>query len=79
MRRIGSAVSLRLQARAAGRQDERYFVVRVADNALSRDDWTELEREVMVEHRWWSLEELACTEATVWPETLRTMIEAAPR
>ena len=34
-------------------QDERYFVVRVSDNALSRDDWTDLEREVMVEHRWW--------------------------
>lgn len=32
-------------------QDERYFVVRVADNALSKDEWTDLEREVMVEHR----------------------------
>jgi 8-oxo-dGTP pyrophosphatase MutT (NUDIX family) len=60
-------------------QDERYFVVRVTDNALSRDDWTDLEREVMVEHRWWSLEELSRTEATVWPENLRAMIEAALR
>jgi 8-oxo-dGTP diphosphatase len=56
-------------------QDERYFLVRVTDNALSRDAWTDLEREVMVEHRWWSLEELSRTEATVWPETLREMIE----
>ena len=60
-------------------QDERYFVVRVTDNALSRDAWTDLEREVMVEHRWWSLEELSRTEATVWPENLRAMIEAALR
>jgi 8-oxo-dGTP pyrophosphatase MutT (NUDIX family) len=60
-------------------QDERYFLVRVADNALSRDDWTDLEREVMVEHRWWSLEELSRTEAAVWPETLREMIETALR
>ena len=52
-------------------QDVRYFVVRVADNALSRDDWTELEREIMVEHRWWSLDERSCTEAN-----LREMIEA---
>ena len=50
-----------------------------ADNALSRDDWTDLEREVMVEHRWWSLEDLSRTEATVWPENLREMIEAALR
>ena len=60
-------------------QDERYFVVRVSDNALSTDDWTDLEREVMVEHRWWSLEELSRTEATVWPENLRKMVETALR
>jgi 8-oxo-dGTP pyrophosphatase MutT (NUDIX family) len=57
-------------------QDERFFVIRVTDNALSKDDWTDLEREVMVEHRWWSLDELSQTEATVWPENLRAMIEA---
>ena len=58
-------------------QDERYFLVRVTDNALSMDDWTDLEREVMVEHRWWSLDELSRTKATVWPENLRQMIKAA--
>jgi 8-oxo-dGTP pyrophosphatase MutT (NUDIX family) len=58
-------------------QDERYFVVRVSDNALSTDDWTDLEREVMVEHRWWSLDELSRTAAIVWPENLREMIERA--
>jgi 8-oxo-dGTP pyrophosphatase MutT (NUDIX family) len=58
-------------------QDERYFVVRVADNALSRDNWTELEREVMVEHRWWSLEDLSSTDATIYPENLRAMVETA--
>ncbi len=57
-------------------QDERFFVIRVTDNALSKDDWTDLEREVMVEHRWWSLDELSQTEVTVWPENLRAMIEA---
>ena len=60
-------------------QDERYFVVRVSDNVLSTDDWTDLEREVMVEHRWWSLNELSQTDATVWPEYLREMIDRAMR
>jgi 8-oxo-dGTP pyrophosphatase MutT (NUDIX family) len=58
-------------------QDERFFLVRVADNALSQDGWTDFEREVMVEHRWWTLEELAHTRDTVWPEGLRDMVEAA--
>ena len=49
----------------------------VSDNALSTDDWTDLEREVMVEHRWWSLDELSRTAAIVWPENLREMIERA--
>ena len=43
--------------------DERYFLVRVTDDSLSRANWTAFEREVMVEHRWWSREELAQTEA----------------
>jgi 8-oxo-dGTP diphosphatase len=60
-------------------QDERYFVVRVSDSVLSTDDWTDLEREVMVEHRWWSLGELSRTEAIVWPENLREMVETALR
>ena len=58
-------------------QDERFFLIRDVDLALSRDQWTDLEREVMVEHRWWSMEELLQTEATVWPQDLRQMIEAA--
>ena len=60
-------------------QDERYFVVRVSENVLSRDDWTDLEREVMVEHRWWSLEDLSRTEATVRPENLPEVLRAAMR
>jgi len=57
--------------------DERYFVVRVADDVLSWENWTDFEREVMVEHRWWSQQELRQTEATVWPENLVEMLDAA--
>jgi 8-oxo-dGTP diphosphatase len=57
--------------------DERFFLVRVPDDSLSRADWTAFEREVMVEHRWWSREELARTELTVWPENLVAMLDTA--
>jgi 8-oxo-dGTP diphosphatase len=60
-------------------QDERFFLIRNADNTLSRDNWTDLEREVMVEHRWWSHDELLGTDATVWPENLAEMVQAATR
>ena len=57
--------------------DERYFLVRVTGDTLSRDKWTAFEREVMVDHRWWSRDELAHTAATVWPEKLLEMLGAA--
>lgn len=60
-------------------QDERFFLIRNADNSLSQDNWTDLEREVMVEHRWWSRDELSRTDATVWPENLLEMLQAAMR
>lgn len=56
---------------------EQFFVVRVADRALTRDAWTALEREVMVNHRWWSAAELAATTVTVWPENLTDMLRAS--
>jgi 8-oxo-dGTP diphosphatase len=57
--------------------DERYFLIHVTDDTLSRANWTAFEREIMVEHRWWSREELSHTEATVWPENLPEMLESA--
>lgn len=56
--------------------DERYFVVRVAADALSWESWTDFEREVMVEQRWWSRQDLLETKATVWPESLVEMLDA---
>ena len=54
--------------------DERYFLVRSEATSLSREGWTALETEVMVEHRWWSRDELAQTSDIVWPENLVAMI-----
>jgi 8-oxo-dGTP diphosphatase len=54
--------------------EERFFLVRVADQSLSRDHWTPIEIEVMTEHRWWSFEELRSTSEAVFPETLVTIL-----
>jgi 8-oxo-dGTP diphosphatase len=50
--------------------EERFFLVRVADQSLSRDHWSPVEIEVMTNHRWWSVEELTSTSEAVFPETL---------
>jgi 8-oxo-dGTP pyrophosphatase MutT (NUDIX family) len=57
--------------------DERFFLVKSSDAPLSRDGWTALEQEVMTEHKWWSREDLAQTSATVWPENLLAILDAA--
>jgi 8-oxo-dGTP pyrophosphatase MutT (NUDIX family) len=54
--------------------DERFFVVRTDDAELSTDNWTPLEREVMVEHRWWSAEDIRHSTEQIWPESLAEMI-----
>ena len=50
--------------------EERFFLVRVTDQSLSRDHWMPIEIEVMTDHRWWSVEELTSTSEAVFPETL---------
>jgi 8-oxo-dGTP diphosphatase len=50
--------------------EERFFLVRVTEQSLSRDNWTHIENEVMTDHRWWSVEELTSSVEAVFPETL---------
>ncbi|HLJ89676.1 MAG TPA: NUDIX domain-containing protein [Candidatus Angelobacter sp.] len=57
--------------------EERFFVIRFAAQSISRDHWTSLEREVMTDHHWWSVEDLRVTSERVFPETLADMIAAA--
>jgi 8-oxo-dGTP pyrophosphatase MutT (NUDIX family) len=54
--------------------EERFFLVRVADQSLSRDHWTPMEIAVMADHRWWSVEELTSTSEAMFPETLVTIL-----
>jgi len=57
--------------------DERFFLVRVAAFDLSSARWTELEREVMAEHRWWSASDLRSTVEQVWPDDLPDLLVRA--
>jgi 8-oxo-dGTP pyrophosphatase MutT (NUDIX family) len=50
--------------------DERFFLLRVNDLILSQEGWTDIEREVMTEHRWWSLADLRAISEQVWPEDI---------
>ena len=54
--------------------EERFFLVHVADQSLSREHWTPIDIEVMTDHRWWSVEELRSTSQVVFPEPLVTML-----
>ncbi|NIX77092.1 NUDIX hydrolase [Microvirga terricola] len=54
--------------------EERFFVARTADNALSTESWTAEEVEVMADHRWWTLHELRTTAETVFPENMAKMV-----
>lgn len=57
--------------------DERFFVIRVDGLKISADLWTEVEREVMVEHRWWSASDLRSTPEQFWPDDLTDLLIAA--
>ena len=57
--------------------DERFFAVRTTETAISRAGWTDVEKELMSCHRWWSLVDLAQTSETVFPEDLIEMLSVA--
>ena len=54
--------------------DERFFLIRADNDAVSDYNWTELEREVMGEPRWWSQTDLQTAVEQVWPEDIEDML-----
>lgn len=57
--------------------DERFFLVRVADTAVSTAGHTELEQRLMTQHRWFTLAELENWHEAVFPVDLAAMIRSA--
>ena len=55
-------------------QDEVFFVIAVAGFDIDDREWTDFERRVMVEHRWWTPDELLTTSEVVYPEGLADLL-----
>jgi polyhydroxybutyrate depolymerase len=58
-------------------QDDAFFVVRVDRHAVDESRQTELEREVVYGHRWWSERELEETAEVVYPIDLVSVLRRA--
>ena len=58
------------------RQHESFFAVVVAPFTPTDRGWDELERRGLVTHRWWTLDELAATNQTIYPSDLAPLLYA---
>ncbi len=57
--------------------DECYFYIPVGDGrTIAQDGWSAEEYDVIVEHRWWTVEELRVTTDTIFPETLVEIVSS---
>jgi ADP-ribose pyrophosphatase YjhB (NUDIX family) len=64
------------------RQAETFFLARVDRHEVDPSGWSEVERRVVRETRWWDLDALAATRETVYPsrlaEALRQLLREGP-
>ena len=56
-------------------QEETYFFVRVPEMAPVSSGWTDVERATILEHRWWTSEELRQTNEVLFPEDLAERLQ----
>ncbi|MGM4909906.1 NUDIX hydrolase [Rhizobium sp. 768_B6_N1_8] len=57
--------------------EEQFFAVRAERGAISDSGWTDLEREVMADHHWWSAAELVGSTEIIFPDGILDLMEAA--
>jgi 8-oxo-dGTP pyrophosphatase MutT (NUDIX family) len=55
---------------------ERFFLVRCPAATPSPANWTDVEKDVMRAHRWWSAAELIATTDTIFPPRFGCLVEA---
>jgi 8-oxo-dGTP pyrophosphatase MutT (NUDIX family) len=58
---------------------ERWFLARVAPFSLDISGFTDLERATIVDHRWWSIDELETTGDRLVPANLATLVRSLLR
>jgi len=59
------------------RAEERFYLVRTTQTEISRTGWSEAERRIMREHRWWSLNELLAAPHERLPRPLPDLLAQA--
>ena len=55
---------------------ERFFLVKSPTATLGTTNWTDLEKEVMRAHRWWTVPELIAATETIFPPRFGYLVEA---
>jgi hypothetical protein len=58
------------------RQSESFFAVAVERFAITVDGREPLEHRSLLDHRWWTADELAATGETVYPVELASLLQA---
>ncbi|MFG3418979.1 NUDIX hydrolase [Micromonospora sp. NPDC049460] len=59
------------------RQEQEFFLVRVADHEVDTAGFSEIERASVAAHRWWPLAELAATDERYYPPDLPAVLSRA--
>lgn len=67
-------VDFRLPDGRLSHVDQRFFLLRTETFDPSPTGWTEEERRVLIEHRWWTTGQIAASEDTIWPDDLTEIL-----
>ncbi len=54
---------------------ERFYYARSATALLGATNWTDIEREVMRDHRWWTIPELIAAKETIFPPRFGYLVD----
>jgi len=58
------------------RQRESFFAVEVEPFTPQHHGWDEVEQRALLDHRWWTVDELRATDETFYPSELVDLVEA---
>ena len=58
------------------RQSESFFTVNVEAFTPQHHGWDEVEQRALLDHRWWTVDELRTTDETVYPSELADLVSA---
>ncbi len=72
-------VSFRLPDGRLARVDQRFFLLRTDAFEPAPCGWTEEERRVLVEHRWWPAADIRASDDAIWPDDLADILDGLAR